>query len=580
MYRTAARFQSAFTLIELLVVSAVMLLIFGGLFSSFQYTLRLIGESRAKMTALALITDRLEYVRSLPYDDVGTILGIPSGAIPQYRVISLNDLELHERVLIEYVDDDADGTGGADSNGVLTDYKRIKIEYQWNTSGSTSSLSIASTIVPRSIETNAGGGTIRVNVFDATVQPLSGINVRLYNSSSTSPVDVTRQTDATGAALFTGAPAGSGYEIFVSEPGYSSDQTYVATTSLPAPTTLPVAVLEADVTTMNFQIDRLATTTIRFVENQVFGDITDSFADLSGLATSTAVVASGGELMLADIAGVYEVSGDAWLLPVTPSPLAQWGYLKHESANMAQTEVRVQFYTSTSTSTSDIVPDSVLPGNSAGFTDAVISLRGIDVSTYPTLVPRLILSTGNTSVTPRIESVTLGYLESEDELPGVDFTLTSDKTIGTDLVPAPVHKYVVSTTTDSNGERFFGGMEWGGYQIDPDGYTVISACEGDPIELEPATEKIDSLALELSSAHSLRVQVTNTSGEPLIGASVILRQGATTHSEVTDWCGYAYLPALVSASDSELEVSAPNYTTNIINPFSVSGETVQNVILN
>jgi prepilin-type N-terminal cleavage/methylation domain-containing protein len=76
-----------FSLVEVIIVSAILLLVFGGLFSSFKYTLGLIANSKAKMTALALITDRLEYIRSLPYDAVGTIGGLPNRSIPQYRII-------------------------------------------------------------------------------------------------------------------------------------------------------------------------------------------------------------------------------------------------------------------------------------------------------------------------------------------------------------------------------------------------------------------------------------------------------------------------------------------------------------
>lgn len=575
------RFRSShpagFSLVEVIIVTAISFMIFGGLFASFQYSLRLIGETRARMTALALITDRLEYVRSLPYDDVGTVLGIPSGAIPQYRTVTQNGLDLYERVLIEYVDDDADGSGALDSNGVLSDYKRIKIEYEWNISGASSSISIASSIVPRSIETTGGGGTLRVNVFDAAVQPLSGMSVRLYNSSSTNPVDVTRSTDATGAALFTGAPAGSGYEIFVTSSGYSTDQTYQATTSLPFPTTLPVSVLEGDVSTMNFQIDRLSTSTFRFVENQVFGTSSETFADMTGIATSTSVAVTGGDLVLTDTAGIYTTPGEAWLLPLAPSPLASWGLIKVSSVLAAQTAYRIYFYSSTSTS--DLIPDSDLPGNSTGFATEVIDLRGLDTATYSELVPRVVLSTLDTSATPRLQRIDHYYLTSEDLLPGESVFIASVKSIGTNASTLPVRKFDISTTTNSGGAVILRGLEWGAYTASSTGYVVESACPANPTSVDPNTTSTSTFSLRSLSAHNVRTVVHDVTGEAIVGATVELTLGGTTYTKTTDWCGQAFFGGLTADTNYRLEVSMSSYVTNTTDPFEVSGSRVQEVTL-
>jgi len=73
----------------------------------------------------------MEYFRSLPYNDVGVIAGFPAGTIPQNSTLNLNGINFSERVLVEYVDDDADGSTGADTNGIILDYKQIKLEYEW-----------------------------------------------------------------------------------------------------------------------------------------------------------------------------------------------------------------------------------------------------------------------------------------------------------------------------------------------------------------------------------------------------------------------------------------------------------------
>ena len=64
-----------FTLVELLVVAALMLLVFGGLFTGFKYALDLISQSRARLSGLTLANERLEYIHSLSYDAVGIVTG-------------------------------------------------------------------------------------------------------------------------------------------------------------------------------------------------------------------------------------------------------------------------------------------------------------------------------------------------------------------------------------------------------------------------------------------------------------------------------------------------------------------------
>ena len=71
--------QAGSSLVEILIVSAIMLVVFGGLLTSFRYSLELISHSRAKLTALTLANDTMEYVRSLSYNTGGTVSGIPSG---------------------------------------------------------------------------------------------------------------------------------------------------------------------------------------------------------------------------------------------------------------------------------------------------------------------------------------------------------------------------------------------------------------------------------------------------------------------------------------------------------------------
>ncbi len=571
--------SKGFSLVEVLVVIGITVIIFGALFVAFEYSLKLIAQSRAKLTALSLSTDRAEYIRSLPYSSVGTVAGIPNGSIPQNRTVTLNGINFAERVLIEYVDDPADGLGVLDSNSILADYKKVKIEYTWLVGGVAQSFSLITNVVPKSIETTAGGGTIRVNVFDANVLPLQGIDVRLINNTTTSTVDVTRKTDATGTAFFTGAPAAAGYQIFVSAPGYSSDQTRVATTSLPYPLTLPVAVLESDVSTMNFQIDKLSSLTIKVFNSEVINSSVENFDDLLSMSdvSNTNIVSS--TLALTEVGGVYDLNGSVTSNLLAPATIESWGVAEIEAVTPGSTDVRVRFYSSTSSAT--LIPETDLPGNLVGFSTNFINLSGLSVSSYPSLVVGVFLSTTDTSVTPTVDKLTIHYVESRNVVSGDNLTITGNKVIGSDDLFSPVYKLSTSTVTDSNGEVRLENIEWDSYSVTPGaGLVIKEACSENPFSLNPDTDESLSLLVGASSADNLRVVVNNATGERVIGAAVKLSRGASVWNADTSWCGQTYFGGLVNAADYDLEVSAAGYTTQLMSSINVSGDTVQTVVLN
>jgi prepilin-type N-terminal cleavage/methylation domain-containing protein len=570
--------RRGFSIVEVMIVSAIMLLFFAALFTLVIYLLDVITNARVRLSALSVAQERMEYIRSLSYDAVGTIAGIPSGTIPQNSTTTLNGYTLYQRVLVQYVDDDADGLGASDSNGILADYKQVKVELSWNVTGATSSVSLISNIVPRSIETTAGGGTIRVNVFDAYTTPLSGASVRLLNTSGTSTIDVTRLTDATGAALFAGAPAGSNYQIFVTDTGYSTDQTYVATTSNPNPLTLPVSVLESDISTMNFQIDRLADLTLRTYANITEQSMVEPFLGTTGIATSTGTNVTGGELVLANTAGVYAVSGAAYLNALLPTTLERWEVFHIVTDQPALTSVRTRFYTGTTTLT--LVPESDLPGNTAGFTERLISLRNLSVATYPSLVAGIELTTGNTAVTPEVLEAAFHYRESSTLRGSTAFTLRGAKVIGSDLSSFPIYKTTISSVTSGGGSFIMNDIEWDAYTLSFPSYTLAASCPGSPFTLAPGSDiTLDAVALS-ASMHNLRVNVVDGAGVPIPGASASLIRSGFSATATADACGQLFFTGgIASATDYDLTVSAPGFTAGGSDPLTISGDTAVTVVL-
>ncbi len=573
MYRRLTR---GFSLVELIIVAAVTAIFFGGLFLTIQNSLRLVTDSRARLSALSVTNDTMEYIRSLSYDAVGTVSGLPPGLIPQVSTTTLNGFFFTKTVLIEYVDDPADGVGGADSNAITTDYKRAKVTVSWvNQQGDSREVFLVTNIVPRSIETSVGGGTIRVNVRDAAIALLPGALVRVVNTTGTTTIDVTKSTDATGVALFGGAPAGAGYEVFVTAPGYSTDQTYQATGTLANPATPPSAVAEAGITTLNFFIDRLAGLSLRVLTDQVFGKTSYAFTSSSDIASSTNVAIGSGVVQLAGLAP-YPASGVAQLTAITPSPVARWQSVAVAATTTSGTGYKIRFYSSSTPPT--LIPDTVLPGNAIGFTTSPIDISMVSSFDYPTLVPMVELMTSNSAVTPMIDTIEILFVESETALASVPVAVVGAKTIGTRSDAIPVYKTTRTVTTNSNGIASYSDMEWDTYTATIAGYDIAEACAAHPMVVSPGATTSVSLLVTSDTVNSLRVVVVDGSGVPIPDATVDLIHGGTT-SHLTSPCGQTFFDGLTAASDYQLQVSAPGYSTVTVDPLDISGDVVEMVTL-
>ena len=391
--------RSGMTLIEVMFAVAILLLVFGGLGASFNVIVSLIGSSKAQSGGLSLANKEMEYIRSLTYDSVGTVSGIPNGPIPQLSSTTLNGVTYTQRVLVEYVDDPKDGTGASDSNGIVADYKLVKVTYSWSERGVAKSISLLSNIVPRGIETTAGGGTLKVNVFDSHILPVSNASVRVYNNTGTTTIDTTRFTNTDGIAMFAGTPAKANYQITVTKAGFSTDKTYSASTTNPNPNPAHVAVVVNQVTTMNFQIDTLSTLSVKTVSVPTTSSFEDLFNGTTTIATSSRITVTGGKVVLAGSVGSYSATGTLRSTVVNPGAFTSWGAVTYQAVKPLNTAVIIRVYGATGSSTPVLIADTDLPGNAAGFTSNSINLSSLNTATYPKLVLGATLLSSNVATT-------------------------------------------------------------------------------------------------------------------------------------------------------------------------------------
>ena len=570
------------SLIELLIVIGLTTLVFGSLLGTFQFMVSLIGSSKAQAPALALANEQMEYIRSLPYDDVGTISGIPDGLIPQNSSTTLNGIVYNQRVLIQYVDAPQDGEGASDENGILADYKQVKVEYSWEFRGEAKTISLISNIVPEGIETTAGGGTLTVNVFDAAVQPVSGASVRVYNNTGTSTIDVTRNTNANGVAMFSGAPALAGYEITVSKTGYSSTGTYTASSTNPNPVTLPVAVLESQVSTMNFQIDELSDLTVETIGEPTTDSFDDLFDDSTQVGSATNVTVVGSEAVLSGAPGSYSASGELSSVAVDPGSIDSWDTVSFDARIPTDTTLVVRVYDATSSTSPVLVPDADLPGNSTGFAPGTIDIRALDPATYQALALEAELTTADTATTSALLEWSIAYTVSAPALPNIPFTFTGSKIIGTNASGTSLYKYDESFTTDGTGDVTISDLEWDVYDvvITDSAYDVAEACENIPYALDPGVDETLVLTLVPSSANSLRVRIEDSSGEAIPAADITLSRSGFNDDALSSACGSAFFNSGVSsANDYTVSVTATGYVDQTVSNIDISGSDALTVIM-
>lgn len=472
------------SLVDVIVGSALVLIVFVALLGLLRTSLLVSSSAKAKAGATAVATTQMEYIRSLDYATVGTIGGIPAGPVAQYATTTMNGIPYAVRTFVQYVDDPKDGSGSGDSNGITTDYKRVRVSASYTFRGEEREVAIISNVSPNGVESTTGGGTLRIQVVNALGSAVSGASVRIYNPSLLPNVDVTTFTDSTGAVIFPGAATSTDYRITVTKDGYSSAETYArdATNQNPTPGYLTVA--QSQTTTSTFAIDVLSLFTVETFYAEQATTTEDTFDSTASVTALVNTVHSTDAMTLAgDGMGGYVSSGSFQSLPITPSYLVRWTDASFQSVLAGGTSVLVRVLDQSGTP----LPDSVLPGNSTGFSSSPISLSGVSTTTYPTLALAANLSTSVPASAPRILKWSLASVVGPIPAPNVPFTLTGQKLKGTTGAGAAIYKTVIATSTDASGVRPL-SLEWDQYSFSiGSGFTFSTSTPSIPFVVEPGT---------------------------------------------------------------------------------------------
>jgi len=581
-------YQKGLSLIELVVAVAIFSMAFFGLFGVLNSSMAVIAKNKARLGAMALVEEQIEYARSLSFSGVGTVNGNPVGILPQTETISLNGITYQRRNAIFWIDDPADGTVLIGNDPISTDYKRIKVEVSWNFKGMISSYSASSNITPKGQETNIPGGVFNFTVFDYLNNNVQGAKINIYKAGV---MNANRYTDSFGKWYEIGVPPGTGYQITVTKPGYSTSTTYSVSVSLPNPDPGHLGSIDDQVNPLSFQIDKLSSKEVMVYNAPINESWEDLFANTDKLSSFSSIVVSGGEIVLSG-EGNYDPLGSARSLDIEPSNIYQWTQFSWNDVEPIGTELLYKIYY-TSGGLTSLVPDSDLPGNSTGFASSPVNLSGLNTNQYGT-TPYLNLSIGvtattnNPSLTPSIQDWNVLY---KRHIPKANFTLhmRGAKTIGRDADGYFVYKYDKDITTNSSGYLMVDPLEWDTYEITATGFDVSESCPPQPHLVAPnslSTVFVDFIA---HTPNSLLVRVINNAGIEQPNALLLLsRASPSYHSEkiVGKHCAQAFWPNLSEGRSSEgfgysLDASIfPHTSTTTVTDIDVFGSSNITITLN
>ena len=254
---------NGFTLIEALIAVALFIIIVTPLYMAYAKIIEIIQKNQTKAYAIALIQNQIETIRNIPYDEVGVVGSFPPGPIPPTQTIQYRGSSFSIQTTIRNIDDPSDGVTPQDT--APADYKLIEVSAFCTTCANAVPLKITTTTAPKALEASGNTGSLFVNVFDASGNAISGVNVQVINNALAPPISITDTTGLNGMFQLVGIPTSTAsYAISISKPGYSSDATYpLGAPGNPNPIKPHATVAESQLTQVSFAIDKVSTLDIQ-----------------------------------------------------------------------------------------------------------------------------------------------------------------------------------------------------------------------------------------------------------------------------------------------------------------------------
>ena len=258
--------QRGLTLIETLVGIAIFLIVSVGVYGGYTSIFKLVAYAKVRTLSMVVANEQVEIARTLPYDQVGIVGGIPSGLLTRNQQVVKDGTLFQVELSVRNIDDAFDGTiGGTPNDLAPADYKQIEVRVGCGGCSNFATTTVTSTISPKNLESTGTNGALFIHVFDANGVPLSSASVNVTNTAA--GISINEVTNNEGTLELVDVPPGTfAYEITVTKAGYSTARTYSSSDpDNPNPVSLHATVATGALTEISFSIDRLSTLTLRTV---------------------------------------------------------------------------------------------------------------------------------------------------------------------------------------------------------------------------------------------------------------------------------------------------------------------------
>ncbi|HSX16904.1 MAG TPA: hypothetical protein VLH86_02275 [Patescibacteria group bacterium] len=247
--------EAGFTIVELAVAVVVIGMIVISVMGLYLSLVQSAVHTKRKAIALTLATNQIEYVKSLPYNNLAVSGGsiVSSNPLPATITQKLNGVTYTIRTSINYVDDAYDGCASYPTQALKqlycrnypppsgapatdlnpADYKIIHVSVQ--DSSHTLLAAVDTEVAARVAETASSTGALFTKVLDNNGNPISGATVHVTDTTVVPVVDVSDSTDGNGVAIFYDLPpdsTGYDYNVTASLAGYSTLSTIAPSGSL------------------------------------------------------------------------------------------------------------------------------------------------------------------------------------------------------------------------------------------------------------------------------------------------------------------------------------------------------------
>lgn len=581
-----------FTLIEIIVGLAIAGILLAGAIGAYTALTRNVKLVREKTILTSLSNNYLEVVRNLPYSQVGTIVGNPTGSLPDLTnaaTVTIESTAYKIYYEVTYVDDPADGLAPTDV--APADYKQVKLSIK--NLATTVVTNFLTNVSPKGLEGTSNAGALLIKVFDAVGQPVAGAGIHIQKTDNSIILD--RTGDSAGNWIEVGLPpAVNGYHIVVAKSAYSTDQTYSITAPNPNPIKTDATTLVGQITQVSFAIDLLSNLAIKTLD-QTCQNLSAINVNVSGaklIGTNPNVLkfnnnysSSGGQIALNNIewdaytptlltGQSYTVVGTSPIQQINVLPnttqtftiilgpasanslliivkdAATKAPLENASAHLLNNDAPAENYTGITGGSVWVQVDWTGGGGQVQFTDKTRYFSddaNIDVTTVPTGI-RLSKVLGNYAAS--------GWLESSTFDTGGASSYTTLTWEPQSQDPATTLKFQIASNNDNTTWNYKG----------PDGtaaayYTV----SGMTINAVHNNDRYIRYKTFLSTADSLKTPV-------LTSININYVSGCFTP-------GQTFFTNLTAGNNFSLDVALTGYLTQIVNNLNINGNQALEILM-